>query len=112
MSEQTIQINVQLDENKMPESLSWSASGSTVATPQAAKAAFVGLWDGAEKQALRIDLWTNDMMVDEMADFYFQTFMGMAATYERATNEKDMSDDIRNFAKSFYQKFKQKNIEQ
>jgi hypothetical protein len=31
-----------------------------------------------EKAALRIDLWTKDMMVDEMADFFYQTLMTMA----------------------------------
>jgi hypothetical protein len=33
----------------------------------------LSFWDGSEKAALRIDLWTKDMMVDEMADFFYQT---------------------------------------
>ena len=29
----------------------------------------LSFWDSTDKSALRIDLWTKDMMVDEMADF-------------------------------------------
>jgi len=30
----------------------------------------IGFLDSADKAALRMDLWTKDMMVDEMADFF------------------------------------------
>lgn len=30
-----------------------------------------GFWDGAEQSAMRIDLWTKNMMVDEMGEFFF-----------------------------------------
>jgi hypothetical protein len=33
----------------------------------------VSFWDGADKAAMRIDLWTQQMMVDEMADFLSRT---------------------------------------
>ena len=58
-----------------------------------------------KKTALRIDLWTQKMMVDEMADFYYQTFMTMADTFERATRQKELVAEMKEFAKSFYQKF-------
>ena len=57
--------------------------------------------------ALRIDLWTQKMMVDEMADFYYQTFMTMADTYARATRQTDLVNDIKKFAQDFYQKFQE-----
>jgi gliding motility-associated protein GldC len=60
---------------------------------------------------LRIDLWTKEMMVDEMTDFFYQTFVGMADTYKRATNNEEMSADIKAFAKSFYEKFKKQQAE-
>ena len=41
-------------------------------------------------------------MVDEMNDFYFQTFFGMADTFARATNNKDLSNEIKEFAKKFH----------
>ena len=73
-----------------------------------AKAMLLSFWDGAEKSALRIDLWTKKMMVDEMADFYYQTFMTMADSYERATQQHDQADELKAFAREFLKKFKAK----
>jgi len=66
----------------------------------------LSFWDGSEKTALRIDLWTKDMMVDEMADFFYQTIMTMADSYGRATRHDAIVDDMKKFAKDFYTKFK------
>jgi hypothetical protein len=40
----TITIEVELDEQKMPEKILWNASGSTIATPQQAKGSLLSLW--------------------------------------------------------------------
>ncbi|MDE3211980.1 MAG: gliding motility protein GldC [Bacteroidota bacterium] len=113
MTESDINIRVRLDDQKVPEQISWSASSSTADTPQKAKAMVVALWDAADKTALRIDLWTKDMMIDEMADFYFQVFSTMADTFQRATKHEELSRDIKEFARKFHKKFteieKQKN---
>jgi gliding motility-associated protein GldC len=110
MNQSTIKIDVLLDADKIPEQISWSATDSSVDTPQKAKAMSVAFWDGADKTALRIDLWTKEMMIDEMADFYYQMFSTMADTFERATNQKDLSDDIKNFARTFQKKFQASQI--
>ncbi|MBO9682518.1 MAG: gliding motility protein GldC [Flavisolibacter sp.] len=105
MAKSSIVIDVELDENRIPQTIEWKATDSTAANPQPAKAVMLSLWDGAEKTALRIDLWTQKMMVDEMADFYYQTFMTMADTYARATRQTELVNDIKKFAQEFYQKF-------
>jgi gliding motility-associated protein GldC len=105
MKESQINIRVQLDNNKIPQQIAWSASESTAMTSQKAKAMLVAFWDGIEKSALRIDLWTKDMMIDEMADFYFQVFNTMADTFQRATRNESLSSDIKSFAKEFHKKF-------
>lgn len=64
-----INIQVHLAEDKMPEMIEWNAPDGGVEGMQKAKALLLGLWDGEEKSALRIDLWTAKMMVDEMNDF-------------------------------------------
>ena len=51
-------------------------------------------------------------MVDEMADFYYQIFSTMADTYERATRQKELSDDIKKFAKEFYAKFRESQVKE
>lgn len=106
MTKSTIKIDVTLDAERMPEHISWNASGTTAEDDRNAKAVMLSLWDGNDRSALRIDLWTKKMMVDEMADFYYQTFMTMADSYDRATKHNELSNDIRTFAKNFYSKFK------
>ncbi len=106
----TIKINVSLDDKRMPEDISWSATESTMDASRKAKAMILGFWDGAEKTALRIDLWTKDMMVDEMTDFFYQTIMSMADTYSRATKNKELVGDMKQFAQDFYKKFQEEQI--
>ena len=106
MNQSTIKIDVLLDPDKIPQQINWQASDSTADMVQNAKAMSVAFWDGADKSALRIDLWTKDMMVDEMADFYYQMMMGMADSFKRATRQQEMSDDMKKFAKEFFDKFR------
>jgi len=108
----TITIDVELDENKIPKEISWNATASTAEQKKIAKALMLSLWDGPEKAAMRIDLWTKDMMVDEMADFIFQSMMTMADTYGRATQYHDQVKDIKEFAQAFYKRFQEKQLEQ
>jgi gliding motility-associated protein GldC len=103
----TITIDVTLDEGRVPQQIRWQATESTASVPQEAKAMMLSLWDGADKTALRIDLWTQKMMVDEMADFYYQTIMTMADTFERATRNAELVGEMKTFAKSFYKKFQE-----
>ena len=112
MNLSSININVHTDENRIPDAITWNASDTTVDNDQKAKAMMLSFWDGAEKTALRIDLWTKDMMVDEMADFFYQTMMTMADTYGRATNHKEMVNDMKKFAQEFYQKFRDKQMKE
>lgn len=112
MHKSTISIEIELDENKVPQQIQWNASDSTADMMQSAKSMMVAFWDGADKSALRIDLWTKEMMVDEMADFYYQTFMGMADTYMRATQNKELVDDMKAFAKEFYKKFRDSQLKE
>lgn len=102
MHQSRINIEITLDEDKMPEQIEWNAPDGGVEGLQKAKALLFGVWDGAEKSALRIDLWTKKMMVDEMNDFFFQTFFGMADTFTRATNNAELAQEIKEFAKKFH----------
>jgi len=41
-----------------------------------------------------------------MVDFYYQMLMTMADTLNRATHQQELSDDMKKFAKGFFDKFK------
>jgi len=110
MEKSTISIDVYLDKDKVPAQLTWNANAGE--EPQPAKAMLVAFWDGAEKTALHIDLWTKEMMVDEMADFYYQTMMGMADTFDRATHNHELVHDMKDFAKTFFQKFREQQLKE
>lgn len=100
----TINIYVALDADRLPESIEWTAPDGGVDDVQKAKGMLLGMWDGDEKLALRIDLWTKKMMVDEMNDFFFQSFAGMADTYLRATKNEALAKEIKTFANTFHKK--------
>ncbi|WP_462220123.1 gliding motility protein GldC [Ferruginibacter sp.] len=112
MNQSTIKIDILLDPNKVPEQINWVASDSNADMVQKAKAMCIAFWDGTDKTAMRIDLWTKDMMVDEMADFYYQMFMSMADTFKRATQQQEISDDMKKFAKTFFEKFRATQIKE
>jgi len=99
MKKSEIKFTVTLDENKMPAKIDWSASDT--GKESTSKAVMIALWDEQEKNTLRIDLWTKDMMVDEMKLFYHQNLLSMADTLERATGEAAAAKAMRNFAREF-----------
>ncbi|MFA5619963.1 MAG: gliding motility protein GldC [Weeksellaceae bacterium] len=100
MRKTKITIDVELDENHVPEKLHWTAEDGGVDN-QETKAALMSVWDFKEKEALRLDLWTKDMPMDEMKHFIHQIFISLADTYLRATNEEDVSNYIIEFAENF-----------
>ena len=112
MAKSTITIDVELDNDRVPQTIHWQATESTASVPQQAKALMLSFWDSADKTALRIDLWTQKMMVDEMGDFYYQTLMTMADTLERATKQTELVDGMKNFAKEFYAKFRDNQLKE
>ncbi len=112
MKKSSIHIDVQMDAGNVPDIIRWNATDTTADASQKAKAMMLAFWDGADKTALRIDLWTKDMMVDEMADFFYQSFMAMAETYHRATKNEELVSDIKKFAKDFYGKFREQQLKE
>lgn len=107
MSTSNININVTLNEQKVPIRIDWKADDSSINEFQEAKAMMLSFWDAQDKTALRMDLWTNNMMMDEMADFFHQNIITMADTFSRATHLENLSADMKKFANLFLQKFKE-----
>ena len=104
MRQSNINIEVHLDENKVPQDIKWNASDSTADMAQSARAMMLAFWDAADKSALRIDLWTKDMPLDEMKIFFHQTLSAMSDTFSRATNDEKMTATMKDFCDYFAEK--------
>lgn len=102
-----IKLTVELDENRVPEKLSWTARDGGV-NAEEAKAMLLSIWDSKAQETLRIDLWTKDMPVDEMKVFFHQTLVAMADTFHRATEDEKMTATMRDFCDYFAEKLELK----
>ena len=91
-----ITIDVTTDENQVPVAMEWTAEDGGVMN-QPASAMALSMWNANEYAAMRMDLWTKDMSVEEMRSFMVQTMMTLADTYERSTSDKDHAKAIRGF---------------
>ncbi|HRB70650.1 MULTISPECIES: gliding motility protein GldC [Flavobacterium] len=98
-----IKIQIELDENRVPEKLKWKAADGGVESAEA-KAMLLAMWDSKVQETLQINLWTKDMPVDEMKVFFHQTLVAMADTYHRATDDEKMTDTMRDFCDYFAEK--------
>lgn len=92
-----IKFTVSLDENMIPEKLHWTANQNGSVDEEEIKALMISVWDPKENVAKRVDLWTKEMMVDEMKYYHFQTLMTLADSLERATGENSIAKKIRDF---------------
>lgn len=106
-SKSKIEFTIGLDENKVPEELSWSAEDGNIKNAEA-KAMLISVWDSKNKDTLKVDLWTKEMPVDEMKQFFHQTLLSMAGTFEKATNDQRMSATMRDFCDYFAEKLELK----
>ena len=103
----TIELNVELDENRVPEKLKWSAQDGGIKNEEA-KAMMLSVWDSKAQETLRIDLWTKDMPVDEMKLFFHQTLVEMSNTFQRATQDERMTATMKDFCDYFAEKLELK----
>jgi gliding motility-associated protein GldC len=98
-----IKFTVELDENRVPEKLMWTAQDGGIDAEEA-KAMMLSIWDSNAQETLRIDLWTKDMPVDEMKLFFHQTLVAMTDTFQRATSDEKMAATMKDFCEYFAEK--------
>ena len=102
-----IRLKVGLDENRVPEELSWSAQDGGIDNEEA-KSMLLSVWDSKHKESLKIDLWTKDMPVDEMKIFFHQTLVSLADTFMKATQDEKMTATMKDFCDYFAEKLELK----
>ena len=92
-----INFKITLDVNNVPEHIEWHASENKD-RHNPAKAIIVSIWDGADKQSLKIDLWTKEMMAEEMSFFVVQILDSLSETYRKSVGDEKISLEIKKFA--------------
>jgi gliding motility-associated protein GldC len=98
-----IAVTVGMNENNLPVRIKWSAEDGDI-KDAAAKAMLLSLWDPNAKNTMKIDLWTEDMSVEEMKQFFHQTLLTLSETFERATGEHKICEDLRDYCYHFADK--------
>jgi len=106
LTDSEIKFTISLDENNVPEKISWEAEDEGKKSTRPTKAIMTSIWDEDDQSTLRIDLWTKDMHVDEMKVFFHQSLVSMADTFEKATGEKEVAGDLRDYCAHFGEKMK------
>ena len=95
-----IDIRVSLNENNIPELISWKASDQKK-NQDNAEAFLLSFWDSNTKNSFNIDLWTKDMTVQEMKFFIFQNLLKMSSILERSTGDKNLVKKLKDFSREF-----------
>ena len=102
--ESEIIVKIGSDENNNPQAIQWMATDSGINDFRESKAMFLSFWDVKENNSMRIDLWNKDLMVEEMYYFVYQNILSMSETMARATSDKELAEDMQNFAAFFAKK--------
>lgn len=100
-----LRITIGLDEKNVPISIDWDADDrpdGSAAVP--CKAMLLSLFERESLDTMKIDLWTNDMQVNEMDRFFFQTLRALADTYFKATQNRELAVDMQRFVQYFGEK--------
>ncbi|MCS6929228.1 MAG: gliding motility protein GldC [Saprospiraceae bacterium] len=100
-----ITLRVGLDHERIPVKIEWAATDMHApGHMEECKAMSLALFDKNSRDTLRIDLWTNEMQVQEMDRFIYQILRSLSQTYLRATNNRELAEDMARFAHYFGEK--------
>lgn len=104
MKKAEIKLTIELDDNNVPENITWESTDAQNKEALPVKSIMLALWDHNFKNTLRIDLWTKDMPVDDMKRFFYETLQTMGDSFLRATGEKNIVEDLRDYCAHFADK--------
>jgi gliding motility-associated protein GldC len=104
MKKAEIKLTIDLDDNNVPQSITWESTDAENKEALPVKSMMLALWDHNYKNTLRIDLWTKDMAVDDMKRFFYETLQTMGDSFLRATGETNIVEDLRDYCAHFADK--------
>lgn len=109
MKKSEINIKIELDADNIPEKIFWEASEKPTDAPSETKAISVSLWDEASMNAMRMDLWTKEMTIDEMKRFFVNCLGGMAQTVLTSTGDEYLSNETNALCDKFVKYLKEQD---
>jgi len=104
MKTSEIKFRIELDETNTPQKIEWFASDATDGVMQETKSIFLSIWDPKEKETLRLDLWTKDMLVEDMDMQFFQTLLTLSETYAKAVQNNMVIEETKKFCNDLAKK--------
>jgi gliding motility-associated protein GldC len=103
MKQSEIRFTVELDKDNYPDKIFWRATDAPFEGLAEAKAIMVSVWDATDQGTMRLDLWTKDMLVDDMRVFCLETLIGMTGTLKQATTDEFMVEKLQALCETFRQ---------
>ena len=100
--ESDINITIGLNEAKVPVKITWQNDENPKGTgKRECKAILLSLFDKESLATMKVDLWTTDMQVAEMDQFFYETLSIMSDTYLRSTKNQKLASEMRQFVQYF-----------
>ena len=88
-----IHIKVELDDDNIPDNITWDASEKPTDVPSNTKAVSLALWDETSMNTMRMDLWTKEMTIEEMKRFFVNCIGGLAQTILNSTGDEYLANE-------------------
>lgn len=104
MASSEIIIRINLDANKVPESIDWQASDGGQKLPAESKSVFLSLLDKETLDTSTLFLWTKECQVAEMDRNIFYALGSMTDGYFSATQNTELANEMRRFVQYFGEK--------
>ena len=94
MKHSEINFKIQLDDQNIPENISWSATDNPNEGIEETKAILVATWDPYHKGTLTLPLWTKDMELMDMKRFFIEIMGTVSEASLQATGDQFFSQEI------------------
>lgn len=94
MKQSEINFKISLDDQNIPEQISWSATDNPNEGIEETKAILVATWDPYHKGTLTLPLWTKDMEVLDMKRFFIEIMGTVSDVSLQATGDHFFAQEI------------------
>lgn len=110
MKHSEIHFDITLDDQSIPEHISWTATDNPNEGIEETKAILVATWDPYHKGTLTLPLWTKDMEVLDMKRFFIEIMGTVADTALQATGDAQFSEEVEQVCQRLSQALKKEII--